>query len=236
VFCERPVDSADLLIEERGHGDEEDGCANGERAFEDGAIPKLASNDVREDDDEEYEPEGPVGVDELDERDGLDLAEVAREVEVLWQVAVEEELEADVVEGHDFVQAPVAEECARVWEPPLGVSPPDACVEVDAVAEPPKLLLHLEVSDDVHLLHALPAARQGEGRGGRDEDDGGVDDGEREDEDVGKLEGRDGGRGWLGDGGVEDEDEGDEAEDHELAVEVAQHGLEVDVRQGDPAL
>lgn len=234
VLCKRPRHATDFPGEESRGAGEGRGRGDGKAGLECRIIPDMAADNVCGDDEEKDKPKRPVGVNEVDEDDCLELAEVAGEVEVLRQVSVVEKLEADVVEGHCFVQAPVAEEVARVGEPPLHAAPEDAVVGVAARAEAAELLLELEVAHKVHLLHVAPAAREGERGEDGDEDDDGVDDGEEEDEDVGKLEAGDGLRGRVHADLVRDEDEGDEAEDHELSVEIAEDGLQMEVARRDP--
>lgn len=236
VLGELPIHTSNLDGE---HGDdkyEQGGGGYDERGFEVRILIILPARNIYENDAQKPNVEAPVSLDKFDEGDRLDLAQIGREAKVFGQVAVVDKLEADVVESHDLMQIPVAPGEGGVREPPLENAPQGAVVAVQAAPETAVLVLELEVVDEVHLLHALPALGEAQGDEHGDDDDESVEEGKDKDEDVGPLKGVDGGELGLAKGLVQNKDKGDETEDHELPVKIAQDGLQVDMMVGNPAL
>lgn len=155
---------------------------------------------------------------------------------MLRKVAIVDDLEPNVVEGHELMKVPVAEKVLDVGEPPVEELPVRTLVFVNAMAELGVLFLEVKVAHKVNLFHLLPALGEAEtGDHGDDQHDG-IEDCEKEDEHMGELEGQDGVTRGLGDSLVENEDEGDEAENHKLSVENSSDGLEMLVFVIDPVL
>lgn len=101
-------------------------------------------------------------LDKLDKGERFDFAKKGGETEMLWKVAVEDELEADVVESHHLMEIPIVPECKEVRKPPLEATPIRTAMLVDAEAETCVLILEMKILDEVELLHALPASGKSE--------------------------------------------------------------------------
>lgn len=97
---------------------------------------------------------------------------------MLWKPAVENKLEADIMEGHDLMKISIAEESTKVGEPPAEHAPGSAMVPVHADAEALILLLEVEIPDKIELLHVLPPCRQSKTDDHGTENDSGIEDSE----------------------------------------------------------
>lgn len=155
---------------------------------------------------------------------------------MLWEIAVVYELETNIMKSHHFMEFPVTPQVLKAWKPPSKHPPQCATVLVNAQTQACVLLLHMKVVDKVDLFHVLPAVGQTQTCIHGAQDDNGVKDSEKENEDVSKLERQNDRRFWVPGDLVDDEREGDETQNHEFSVQNFQDGLEMVVAMVYPML
>lgn len=192
MFSELPVNAANLIGEELkkdckkdGGGKDKNGFCNIGRLFS--CVGYGSTCDITQNNDEKDGIQGPVRLDQLNESSRLDLTQEGGESKVFRKITIKDELKANIVKSHHFMESPILSKGRKVGKPPLKRTPISSTVAVNTKTIAMVLLFEMEVMNKFDLFHFLPAGREAQGGEHGAENDDGVENSKEEDKNMSKV-------------------------------------------------